>query len=50
MEDAQTAVSKMDGQPFQGHNLIVEIAGVKKTLTGAKPEDVCRSCGGKGHW
>lgn len=49
-EQAQAAVDKMDGQSFQGSNLVVEIAGVKKNKSGPQPDDVCRSCGGKGHW
>jgi RNA recognition motif-containing protein len=49
-EEAQIAVDKMDNQTFQGNKLVVEIAGVKKNKSGPQPDDVCRSCGGKGHW
>ena len=49
-EDAETAVGKMDGESLGDSKLIVEIAGQRKKQKGPQSDDVCRECGGRGHW
>jgi hypothetical protein len=46
-EAGEEASRKMNGESFEGYQLVVEIA---KEKPGPKSNDICRSCGKKGHW